>query len=107
LSLLCIYKAFTFVTSKGKINRMTMEPESKVNGKQKKRKDKAFNLKKVKRYLSKNDVTEIALEVGVQPRTVSNHIHHTPKMYPNALVIEKILERAERNKALRQRVENL
>jgi predicted XRE-type DNA-binding protein len=58
------------------------------------------SIAEVKRYLQKNDLTEIAQEVGITRSQVSNVLAGRSK---NFKVLAKLVERAEGNKALTQR----
>lgn len=67
-------------------------------------KEKNISLKEAKQYLQRGDLKEIAREVGLERGTVSNVLAGRSK---NWKVMEKILERAERNKALKERAASI
>jgi DNA-binding CsgD family transcriptional regulator len=86
-----------------------MEKVSKNNGKSESDglgSSLRLTLRKAKRWLDNNALTEIAEEVGCSPKTVGNQIHKDNKR-PNMLIVQKIIERAEHNKQLKQRAESL
>lgn len=62
------------------------------------------SLAELKQYLQKNDLSEIAEEVGITRPQVSNVLAGRSK---NWKVVEKLIERAERNKALMNRANSI
>ena len=67
-------------------------------------KEKNLSLKDAKRYLQRGDLRDIAVETGLKRGQESNVLAGRSK---NWTVVEKILQRAERNKALKERAESI
>lgn len=65
---------------------------------------KGFDLKHLKQWLQKGEIEEVAKEVGITPSQASNIISGKSSNYS---FVEKILERAERNKALKLKVDSI
>jgi hypothetical protein len=59
-----------------------------------------LSLAEAKKYLQRNDLSEIAIEAHVSRQTVSGVLHGRTK---NFKVAEKIISRAEVNKAIVER----
>jgi hypothetical protein len=62
------------------------------------------SLAEAKKYLQRNDLSDIAKEEGLKRGQISNVLHGRSK---NFSVVEKILLRAERNKALMERAKSI
>lgn len=76
--------------------------ESEVNEKQNVK--SGLSLTQAKDYLQRNDLTKIAKQVGLTRGQVSNVLHGRSK---NWKVVAKILALAEKNKALKERAEQI
>jgi hypothetical protein len=63
-----------------------------------------ISLADAKKYLQRNDLSEIATEMELKRGAVSNVLHGRSK---NFRVAEKILERAERNKSVMERANKI
>jgi hypothetical protein len=62
-----------------------------------------ISLGDAKKYLQRNDLSEIAAEMNLRRGAISNILYGRSK---NFRVAEKILERAERNKAIMERAKS-
>jgi hypothetical protein len=82
---------------------MKNKPESKHQYSQK-RGQIRVSLLNAKEYLGHGDYTAIAKESGVTTKTVNNVLNGRRT---NWTVAEKILDRAERNKAIKERAESI
>jgi hypothetical protein len=67
-------------------------------------KEKNISLKDAKQYLNRGDLKEIADEEGLKRGAISNVLAGRSK---NWTVIGKILDRAEKNKALKERAQKI
>jgi hypothetical protein len=82
---------------------MAIKSKDKAKTQSGKRK-RGESMRKVKRYLQSGDITEIAAEVGVTTKTVGNIIAGRST---NWLIAEKLVARAEHNKAIKERAQSL
>jgi hypothetical protein len=81
-----------------------METKVKSNEKNKvKRPNHGISLQEAKKYLQLGEIAEVAKEVGIGKAQASNVMKGRST---NWAFVEKILERAERNKAIKARVDS-
>lgn len=73
--------------------------ESQVNEKNEVK--AGVSLAEAKKYLQKNDLSEIAAELNLKRPAVSNVLHGRSK---NFKVVQKIIERAQANKSIMDQV---
>jgi len=69
-----------------------------------KRKKTGVDLRAWKQYLQKNDIAEIAEEIGITPQQGSHIMNGNSTNWDFA---EKIIARAKRNKAIKEEAESL
>lgn len=62
------------------------------------------DLRKLKKWLGPGEISELAREIGISPRQATRIIDGTCQNWAFA---EKLIDRAERNKAIRERAEAL
>lgn len=63
-----------------------------------------IDLRPLKKWMQRGEITEICKEVGIKETQASNIVSGRSK---NFQFVQKFLERVEKNKALKQRIDDL